>query len=352
LQDVVAASIIDVARRAGVSKSTVSRVLTNDGVVRPATRARIEQAMRDLGYRPNGLARGLIQGRTRTLGLVVFDLPNPFFGLLARGVEAAARARGYNLLICDSAGSAVQQQECLTMLAERRVDGVLNAPFHSMEQELDTIRSVGLKAVLVNSTAGDDTVSSVGGDNRRGGLLVTRHLLALGHRRVGFLGDLRTTASCRERLAGYRHAHEEEGIALDPALVIDDLPGLEAAQAAVHRLLDLPHPPTALFAVNDQFAAAVLQELIKRGCRVPGDVALVGYDDTPLAAWLTVPLTTVAQGTEEQGRIAADLLIDQIEDPDALTQSIVLQPRLVIRQSCGARGATVSADPPPLSARA
>ncbi len=330
-------SIIDVARRAGVSKSTVSRVLTNADSVRPHTRARIEAAMRDLGYRPNALARGLVHGRTHTLGLVVFDLLNPFFGLLTRGVEEAAQERGYNVLIGDSAGSVVRQRACLAMLAERRVDGLLVAPFGARDEELAGIQAAGLRTVLVNSTIDDDAaLSSVGVDNARGGYLAAHHLLALGHRRVGFLGDAHTVESCRERLSGYRRAHQDAGIPDDPWLVVEDLDGMEAVRLAVQRLLALPRPPTAICAVNDQFAIATLQALSLLGRRVPDDVALVGYDDIPVAAWLSVPLTTVAQPKEEQGRLAAGLLIDEVERPDTPVQRVVLQPRLVVRQSCGA----------------
>lgn len=328
-------SIVDVARRAGVSKSTVSRVLTNAGSVRPATRARVEAVLRDMEYRPNALARGLIRGRTHTIGLVVFDLPNPFFGLLVRGVEAVARARGYNVLIGDSAGSSTQQQECLAMLAERRVDGILIAPLHTQEREIAAMHKMGLRTVLVNSLAGDDAISSVGGDNERGGAMAVRHLLSLGHRRIGFLGDRRVAASCRERRAGYMRALTEAEAPIDPALLIDDLSDTEEVKAAVHRLLEQPDPPTAIFAVNDQIAAAILQELGEHGYRVPEDISLVGYDDIFFAALLTVPLTTIAQAKEEQGRIAASLLINQIEDPNVPIQRVVLQPQLVVRQSSG-----------------
>ena len=328
-------SIVDVARRAGVSKSTVSRVLTAGGSVRPATRARVEAVLREMDYQPNALARGLIWGRTRTLGLVVFDLPNPFFGLLVRGAEAAARARGYNVLIGDSAGSAAQQQECLAMLAERRVDGVLIAPLYTQGHEITAMRKMGARTVLVNSLAGDETISSVGGDNERGGMLAVRHLLSLGHRRIAFLGDRNYAASCRERRAGFTRAMAEMDVPVDPALVFENLPDPDQVRSAVHRLLEQPDPPTAIFAVNDQIAAAILQELGDQGYRVPDDISLVGYDDIFFAALLTVPLTTVAQAKEEQGRIAANLLIDQIEDPNVPLQRVVLQPRLVVRQSSG-----------------
>ncbi len=340
----MSASIMDVARRAGVSKSTVSRVLTDDVAVRPGTRLKVKEAMGAMGYHPNALARGLVHGRTHTLGLIVPDLLNPFFGLLARGVETAALARGYNVLISDSAANAARQHACLDLLAERRVDGVLIAPFGGEDDAFAAIRAAGLRGVLVNSTAGDPALSSVGADNVQGGYLAVAHLLARGHRRIGFLGDAHTVESCRERLVGYRRAHREAAVADDPAVVVEDLAGMEAVHAAVRRLLALPRPPTAIFTVNDQFAIACLQALSLLGRRVPEDIALVGYDDIPVAAWLSVPLTTMAQPKEEQGRLAADLLIDHIETADTPVQRIILQPRLVVRRSSDASRPPDAAD--------
>jgi LacI family transcriptional regulator len=332
----VAVSITDVARHAGVGTGTVSRVLSGHPSVRPATRARVRASIATLGYRPNALARGLVQGRTRTVGLVVFGLHNPFFGLLTQGVEAAASARGYNVLIADSTGSVERQERAIEMLLERRVDGILVAPIHAEEQELTVIRDAGVRAVLLNSCAGDETVSSVGGDNIRGGLLATAHLLQLGHRRIAFLGHLRSISGCRDRLIGYQQAFDACGATSDPALIIENVPTMDAVVSTVQALLALPDPPTAFVAIKDEYAIAILQTLNEKGLRVPQDVALVGYDDIPVAAWLSCPLTTVAQAKEEQGRVAADLLINQIEDPDTPTQRIILPPRLVVRSSCGA----------------
>lgn len=337
-------SIADVARRAGVGTGTVSRVLSGHPNVRPATRAKVMLAIRELEYRPNALAQGLARGRTRTLGLVVFGLHNPFFGLLTHGVEAAARARGYNVLIADSAGSVEQQQQCIDMLIDRRVDGVIITPIHSEERELAAIRASGVRAVLLNSAAGDESVSSVGGDNARGGYLAARHLLDLGHRRIAFLGHLHSIAGCRERLDGYMRAFGEVGAAADAELVVEDLIDMDAVRDTVHRLLDLAQPPSAIMTINDEYAIAVLQALAERGRRVPDDIALVGYDDIPVAAWLTSPLTTVAQAKEEQGRLAANLLIDQIENPAVPAQRIMLSPRLIVRQSCGATRAAACRD--------
>jgi DNA-binding LacI/PurR family transcriptional regulator len=332
----VRASIVDVARHAGVGTGTVSRVLSGHPHVRPATRARVQAAIEALGYRPNVLARGLVQGRTCTIGLVVFGLHNPFFGLLTQGVEAAASARGYNVLIADSTGSVERQERCIDMLAARHVDGIVVAPIHSEEQELAPIRAAGVKAVLLNSTAGDETVSSVGGDNVRGGYLATRHLLDLGHRRIAFVGHLHSISGCRERQRGYYDALTAGGVSPDPALVVEDVPSMSEIGATMHHLLDVREPPTAVVAMTDEYAIAIMQALHALERRVPQDIALVGYDDIPVAAWLSCPLTTVAQAKEEQGSLAADLLIDQIENPDTPMQRIILPPSLVVRWSCGA----------------
>jgi len=346
----VKASIVDVALRARVSKSTVSRVVTGHPSVRPETQRRVREAIDALGYQPNALARSLLNGRSRTIGLIVYQLHNPYFGLLAHGVEATARARGYHVLIADSGDSVAQGQECLAMFAERRVDGVLLAPTH-LEEELATVRRAGLRSVLFNAASGetldsgDGMISFVGADDVRGGYLATRHLLDLGHRRVAFLGNRPGIPACRDRLRGYRQAHAVLDLGTFPELIVEDVLDLHGAVAAVQRLLDLPEPPTAIFAINDEFAIATLQALTMRGCRVPDDVALVGFDDIPVAAWLGVPLTTVAAPVEEFGRIATNLLIDQIEDPRRPAQRVLIDLRLVVRRSCGAaRG------PYPLSA--
>lgn len=329
---------MDVARQAGVSKSTVSRVLTGHPRVQKETRERVEQAIQALGYRPNALARGLARGRTYTLGLVLFALQNPFFGLVAQGAEMAARARGYHMLITTNGTlDREQQQACLGMLAERRVDGILIAPLQTEEQDLVEIQKIGVRTVLLDTTDGRGILSSVGGDNVQGGYLATKHLLDLGHRRIGVLSHLSSLSSVRQRLQGYCQAHVEKGVNIDTQLIMRDLSNMHMVREAVHHLLNLPEPPTALFAINDDYAIAALQTLALREYWVPEDIALMGYDDLPIASWLTVPLTTVNQPKEEMGRIATDLLIDQIEHPELPVRHIILPPHLVVRRSCGAK---------------
>jgi len=333
------ASIFDVAKAAGVGTSTVSRVLNGHPSVRPATSLRVREAMQTLGYRPNAMARGLVAGRSHTLGLALYALHNPFFGLLAEGIATAARARGYDVLITLSDES--HRGEMLTTLVERRVDGVFLAPIH-LEDELAEIRKAGMKAVVLSTAdregvgTADRLISFVGTDNVRGGYLATRHLIDLGHRRISFLGYDRNNLAGRDRLQGYMHAHQDRNIALDPALILQDLLSMEDARGAARRLLIAPQPPTAIFAVNDEFAIAAFQATTDLGRRVPDEVALVGFDDIPFAACLPVPLTTVALPIAEIGRVATNLLIDQIEHPDHPAQHVMIQSELIVRGSCGA----------------
>ena len=338
------ANIRDVAQRAGVSKSTVSRVLTHDARVNATTRARVEAAVRDMGYRPNALARGLLSGRTQTIGLVVFGLHNPFFGILASGVDSAARALGYNLLISTSNENLAKEMECLAMFAERRVDGVLIVPIRSDEAELHAIQGSGHNVVLLNSVPNDATMSSVGVDDLRGGYLATSHLLGLGHRRISIIGD---RPGCITRLRGYRLAHEERGVPVDERLIVENVEDVDAVNAIVRDQLSIPTPPTAIFATNDELAIEVLHAVLELGLAVPHDIALVGYDDIPVAARLAPALTTVAQPKEDQGRLAVKMLVDLIDHPGTPAQRLILQPRLVVRQSCGAdamRGSAATPD--------
>lgn len=326
-------SVIDVARAAGVSKSTVSRVLNDQPGVDAGTRERVQDALTRLRYRPNGLARGLLQGRTVTLGLMVPNLSNPFFSILAHGAIVAAYERGYTVLVVDTFADAGRELECLEMLAERRVDGVMTGPLTGSDPELAAVTSVGVRIVLVDATGGE-RVSSIGTDNVEGGRLATEHLISLGHREIAFIGD--RAAAAVMRLEGYRMAHQRAGMAVRENLIARQLVGTSGMRATIDELWAQATPPTAIFATNDFLAIAALQTLNESGMRVPEDVALVGFDDLPVAALLTTPLTTIAQPIEEQGRIAANLLIDETEVPASERRHLVMQPKLVVRRSSDA----------------
>lgn len=323
--------MIDVARVAGVSKSTVSRVLNDQAGVDSRTRERVLEAMSLLSYRPNELARGLLQGRTGTLGLVLFNLSNPFFSILAQGAILASYARGYTMFVVDTVGDVDRELECLEMLAERRVDGVVLGPLGGDGRELPAIESLGLPLVLVDATDGQ-TVSTVGADNVAGGRLATEHLIGLGHRRIAFVSE-QGIASGVDRLAGYRSAHREAALSMREELITPPVRSLDVMRATIAGLWSRPEPPTAIFTANDYLAIAALQALTERGIRVPHEVALVGFDDLPVSALLTIPLTTIAQPIEEQGRLAVNLLIDELEVPGTEPRHLVLQPRLIVRKS-------------------
>jgi LacI family transcriptional regulator len=330
------AGIKDVAARAGVSVGTVSNVLNRPHLVRPETRSRVEAAMATLGFVRNESARQLRAGRSRVLAYVFLDAGNPFFTDVARGAEDASREHGLALVMCNSDGDPGREEDYLSLLLEQRVHGVLITTLDEDGPRLRSLPTLGVPVVLVDrrASAGADWCS-VGVDDVHGGDLAVTHLLELGHRRIGFVGGPHTLPQVIDRLAGARRAVDAcpgaELLTLDcPALTV--AAGREAAQ----RLLGLPaaRRPTGVFCANDLAALGVLQELMHRGARVPGDIAIVGYDDIDFAAAAAVPLTSVRQPRHLLGRTAVDLLLREAEgQPDHVHEQVQFVPELVVRES-------------------
>lgn len=336
-------TIRQVAARAGVSIKTVSRVVNGAAYVSEATRRRVQRAIARLNYRPNALARGLVTGRSRSLGLVIADVVNPFFPPLVRAVEDAAAARGYNVILCDTDEDAGRERAVISVLLERQVDGLILCASRVPERHLRALAGDGIPLMLVNRVVGHPRIAAVVADGVAGGRMATGHLLALGHRRIAYLAGPRASFSHRSRLRGYRQALAAKGIAPDPALIVGGRATMAAGREAMAALLDLRRPPTAVFAFDDLMAIGAMEELRRRGMRVPEDVAVAGFDDIDLAAFVDPPLTTVAQPKAEMGRLAADRLLDMIETGRPPKDRIVtLTPALVVRRSCGARAGSGS----------
>jgi len=317
------AGIKAVAERAQVSVGTVSNVLNRPNQVADPTRARVEAAMRDLGFVRNSSAGSLRAGRSHALGLVVLDIGNPFFTDVARGVEQAAAEQGYAVLLCNSDGSPVRQATHLRFLEEHRVDGVLLTP---VDDDLDRVRELedrGTAVVLVDEPGQSDRCS-VAVDDVRGGRLVGQHLLAQGRGRVAYVTGPDSIRQCADRGRGL----EDSGLRVQRVLV-DALTG-QAGYEAAHRLPDID----AVFCANDVLALGVLRALLEQGVRVPSEVALVGYDDIEFAATAAVPLTSVSQPAIQLGRTAAGLLLDQLTTPDEHAhRQALFMPELIVRES-------------------
>ncbi|HEY8475817.1 MAG TPA: LacI family DNA-binding transcriptional regulator [Chloroflexota bacterium] len=330
-------SIKDVAARAGVSPSTVSRVLAGAARVGSPTRERVLEAVAELGYQPNWLASSLRRGRTGTLGLVLPDLRQPFFVAMAVAVEDAVVRRGYGLLLCNSRLDAEREGECLRVLAGRGVDGILFARVADDAETLRRTRRSGVPLVVVDRVLDAERVPSVVVDNRRAGYLAVGHLTALGHRRIGLITGPRHLHLCRDRYQGYERALRERGLEPDPRLEVEGDFSLESGADALTRLLDARPRPTAVFAMNDLMAIGALRAARANGVSVPGDLAVVGIDNIPLSALVEPSLTTVAQPLDRMAEEAVDLLLQAMERPlDQPVVRVVLDPHLVVRRSTGA----------------
>lgn len=326
-------TISDVAREAGVSLMTVSRVINDKEEISPATRQHVLAVIERLGYRPSGIARGLATQRTNTLGLVVPDMANPFFADVARGAEDQAYAEGYNVFVYNTDESPQRELAALQAMEERRVDGLVLCSSRLSGQDLTAALARHPAAVLVNCRLESLHVGTVLLADEEGGRAATEHLLHAGHRAVGFLAGPLASFSSRQRGAGYRAALRAAGLVANPVWVRPCSYQVASGRAAAHELLS-DHPEvTALFCYNDLVAVGSLQACAEMGRRVPDDVAVVGFDDIPMAALVTPALTTFRVARYEMGQQAVQLLLGQtMGEPDA-GERIVFQPELVIRAS-------------------
>jgi DNA-binding LacI/PurR family transcriptional regulator len=325
--------IKEVAQRAGVSPGTVSNVLNRPERVAPATRARVEQAIRELGFVRNGSASTLRAGQSRAIGLVVLDVGNPFFVEVARGVEDVVSDRDHAVILCNSGESPRREARNLRVLAEQRVRGVLITPADEDLSLLDDLRERGVAVVLVDHSATGD-VCSVSVDDVAGGDLAVAHLLSRGAKRLAYVTGPLVIRQCADRRKGGRRALRAAGL---PARVLEDVvvPEMNASGGglAAEKLLagDLPD---AIFCANDLLALGVLRALSQAGVRVPDDVALIGYDDIEFSSAAAVPLSSIRQPTYQLGKIATELLLDECDDPGGHAhQQIMFQPELVVRES-------------------
>lgn len=322
----------DVAREVGVTAKTVSRVLNDDGPVAVETRERVMEAVRKLGYQPNLMARNMRVGaRDAAIGLVIPEMGNPFFGTVAGGIESAVRARGLTLIVGNSSETADLEQSLIATFLARRVSALMVVPSATSDhRHLRNERVAGLPIVFLDRPAVGLTADSVVSANREGARAGVAHLIAHGHRRIGFVGDVPAALyTRRERFQGYRDALEGAGLPFDRALV-ETGHDQEAAARATMRLLALDDPPTALFAGNNLASTGAVVALSRARRK---DVALVGFDDLPLAECLDPPLTVVAQDPGRMGAAAAELVLARLDGDRSKARRTLVPTRLVVRGS-------------------
>jgi LacI family transcriptional regulator len=332
----MAPSIKDVAERAGVSIGTVSNVLNRPDKVAATTRELVLAAIAELGFVRNSQAAQLRAGTSRSLGLIVLDLANPFFHDIARGVEDVATELGYALLLCNSDEQASREDRYLQLLEEQRVRGMLITPVDVDSARLDALRRRGTPTVLVDRHDPRADCCSVAVDDVAGGELAGAHLLALGHRRISYVTGPLSLRQCNDRLTGLRQAVAAGGADPDEVITVVEVPALKSrvGYEAARRLFEDGVDLGAVFCANDLLALGVLRAAVSTGRRVPDDVALVGYDDIEFAADAAVPLSSVRQPTLRIGRTAAQLLVEECDHPESHShQQIMFRPELVVRDS-------------------
>lgn len=327
-------TIYTIAETAGVSIATVSRAFNNSTRISDATRERILQIARDLGYQPNASARSLVMNATQTLALVFPQVSGPYFSEFIRGAETVARQHQYHLLVYSSADAG--GDDPLLRLLSTRTDGMVLATRTSRTTYIQQLHQRRFPFLLLGGGISGLETSGIQPENGRGALLLTRHLIDRhGCRRIAFICGQQDQPHSAERLEGYRQALEERGIGWQAELVAPGSFDEASGYAAAQMLFNLPEPPSAIIAANDQMAVGAMSAAGERGMRIPQDVAVVGFDDIPTARYLQPPLTTVSLSIYDQGAWAVDLLLERIADPDQPARVIPIPATLVVRRSCG-----------------
>jgi LacI family transcriptional regulator len=319
-----------VAQAAGVSPSTVSRILNGTAVVSSAKKQAVEEAIARLGFVPNPVARGLAGGRTLSVGVVTQAIDSPFYGVGLRGIEEELDAVGYSPLFVSGHWNAAQETRCIDMLRSRRVDGIIVLTGRLSDSALRACAKA-LPVVVTGRTLKAPGLFAINFDNLHGGQLATQHLLGLGHQRIAFIGGDPSHPDAVERHAGYRAALETAGIAYDPKLVVSGMFLAEGGQQAVEELLAASRRFSAIFAANDQMAYGAALALHRHRLRVPDDVSLIGFDDLPVSRYLNPPLSTVEHPAYEIGRLAATALLQLLRGEKPSVQ--MPPPRVIARES-------------------
>lgn len=330
-------TIIDVAREASVSYSTVSRVVNNKEYVKPETRQRVVQAMARLGYQVNMQARSLAGGRSNVIGLLVVDLTTQYMGEIMRGIDDVLAANQYELILYTTHRRKTKESAYVNMMARGLADGLLIVLPRDPDAYLEFLRKRDFPYVLIDQTSITETDLTVTATNYQGGYDATKYLVDLGHTRIAIVCGWRDMISARDRLEGYRAALADCGLPLEPELIYEGDFTQNSGFNGATRFLSLPDPPTAVFASNDMAAIGVIEAARACGLRVPRDLSVIGFDDIPMAALSNPQLTSIRQPLQEMGRIATEILLDSINNPEGKSTSIILPTELIVRETTAPR---------------
>jgi DNA-binding LacI/PurR family transcriptional regulator len=331
-------SIKDIAKAAGVSHSTVSRALSDSPLVKSETKSRIQRLAREMGYSPDARARSLVKGQTRTVGVVVTTISDPFAAEVVQAIESSAYDHDYTVILCSSNAESEREIAAVEMLRSKRVDGVIVTSSRVGALYVEHLERIGVPIVLINNHSEDSGryTYSVSVDNQHGGCLATAHLIELGHRRIAYISRPSDQKSNLERMAGYRQALSQADIPFDPALVVPGTGRAGGGERALPVLMALDGPPTAVFCYNDMTAIGLLRAAREMGLAVPHDLAVVGFDDILLASYVCPPLTTVAQPKTRMGQQAFQMALALMTARDPVEEgfsNISVRGELTVRES-------------------
>lgn len=327
-------TIKDVANLAGVHPSTVSRVINDDSRISEKTKNKVLLIIKKLGYTPNAIARGLKIKRTYTLGMLIPDITNPFFAEIARGVEDAANANGFNIILCNTDDKLKKERIYLEILKGKRVDGLILGTAHIKDKSILELEKKKFPYVLISRNIEKLNKNCIIVDDVEGGIMATEYLIKIGHRRIAHITGPLKTRSALNRLKGYKLALKKYEIEYGDELVGEGDFRIKGGYQAMKKFLKLSKPPTAIFAGNDLLALGAMQVIQKKNFHIPEDFSVVGFNDIKLASFVYPPLTTIRQPMLEMGALAVKTLLRIIEEGEFNQRKIVLKSKLIIRESC------------------
>jgi LacI family transcriptional regulator len=326
-------TIKDVAAQAGVSYQTVSRVINNKGEISPGTKQRVLEVIQALNYRPSRVARGLVTQRTNTVGLIISDITNPFFPEFARGVQDMARAKDYNVFLCNTDESPTEDIYALHSLTTQAVDGIILFAYHLSDDELKDFADNYRPIVLINRIFDHPNVSRIMVDNHHGAKLAVDHLVEQGHTAIGMLVGRDWMSDTVRRVNGFRDALTTHAVPVTEHLIVTGSPTLTSGYESARRLLTENSQVSAIFAYNDLMALGAVRACKDLGRQVPADCAIVGFDDIQLAGMVTPSLTSVHVDKYALGRQAMTRLLAMIDNPDEMFAPICVDAELIVRES-------------------
>lgn len=328
----------EVAEKADVSMTTVSRIINNSPKVNVDTRERVKKAMRTLGYQPNRVAQRLrganTKGRSKLLGLIIPDVQNQFYSNIVRGIEDVAYENDYAVILCNSDENPNKERFYVEVLRSESVDGVILPPIHQYGKMIESLIDSGIPLVCVDRKLARESVDTVVMDNHKGGYIATSHFIKQGHKNIAIISSLPQFSSSDERQQGYEKALKDNGLSVNEAIIKQGDPrSSENAKELTTELLQLKSRPSAVFATDNIMTLGALAAINEKKLKIPDDISIIGFDDMPWATAIIPPLTVIRQPSYEMGRRAAELFFQRIADPEREHVRVVMEPKLIVRKS-------------------